>query len=290
MVNLLTVADCLRRATDLVGVSDTPRLDIEILLAHLLEKDRTYLFTWPEKPLTDEQAQRFQVLFSRRLHGEPVAHIVGQREFWSLPLWVDSSTLIPRPDTELLVEATLACFSADAPECPRQLLDLGTGSGAITLAIASEKKAWQCLGVDREAAAIALAEKNRLQLALPNVAFLISDWFTAVIDQQFDVIVSNPPYIDPDDPHLQQGDVRFEPLSALVAANHGLADIELIVSQAWDYLYDAGWLLLEHGYNQGEAVRHLLRTQGYDAVDTLMDFGGNERVTLAQKKVSADAE
>lgn len=293
MITTLTIASCLQRVTDLAGVSDSPRLDLELLLAQVLNKNRTYLITWPEKTLTDLQAQDFQTLLARRLTGEPIAHILGQREFWSLPLLVNNSTLIPRPDTELLVEATLALFAADAPDYGRQLLDLGTGTGAIVLALASEKKAWQCLGVDRAAAAIALAEKNRAHLvehtkatsgSFSHVSFLESDWFAALAAQQFDVIVSNPPYIDPEDPHLQQGDVRFEPHSALVAGNHGLADIEHIITHAWDYLITKGWLLLEHGYQQGAAVRELLLARGYGEINTLCDFGGHERVSLAQKR------
>ena len=283
MTESLTIASCLRQAAQLVGVSDSPRLDVEILLAHVIEKNRTYLFTWPEKTLTVEQARTFADCFARRQHGEPVAHIIGQREFWSLPLAVDNTTLIPRPDTELLVETVLDLYAADAPRQGRRLLDLGTGTGAIVLALASEKPHWACFGVDKSAAAVTLAERNRAALQLANVRIQQSDWFAAIEPIGFDVIVSNPPYIDPADPHLQQGDVRFEPHSALVAANSGMADIEWIAQQAGDFLLPEGWLLVEHGYNQGAAVRDCFAGRGFYAIRTLPDLGGNERVTLGRK-------
>lgn len=278
-----TIASCKSLASQLGDVSDSPRLDIEIFLTHILQKDRTYLFTWPEKELTSEQAQTFNDFFSRRLTGEPVAHIIGQREFWSLPLMVNNSTLIPRPDTELLVEATLGLLAGDEEDQPRRLLDLGTGTGAIVLALANEKPAWQCVGVDKELAAVELAEKNRQQLELPNVKILPSDWFSALENETpFDVIVSNPPYIDPQDEHLTQGDVRFEPLSALIADNKGLADLELIIAQAPKFLTANGWLLVEHGYDQGAAVRELFEQNHFEQINTFRDFGGNERVTIGK--------
>jgi release factor glutamine methyltransferase len=186
----ITISNCLKLAPQLASVSDSPRLDIEIFLTHILNQNRTWLFTWSDKELTAEQAKQFDGFFQRRLTGEPVAHIIGQREFWSLPLMVNNSTLIPRPDTELLVEAVLGLFP---DEQPRRLLDLGTGTGAIVLALAHEKKQWNCVGVDREPAAVELAEQNRQQLQLPNVNILQSDWFSALGDEApFDVIVSNP--------------------------------------------------------------------------------------------------
>ena len=279
-----TIANCLQQFPQLADVSDSPRLDIEILLTHILQKNRTYLFTWPEKELTAEQTQIFHELFARRLTGEPVAHIIGQREFWSLPLMVNNSTLIPRPDTELLVEAALGLFADDANNSTRRLLDLGTGTGAIVLALAHEKKLWQCVGVDKELAAVELAEKNRVQLKLHNVKIQQSDWFSALRSEAlFDIIVSNPPYIDPTDEHLKEGDVRFEPLSALIADNHGLADLEFIIALAPQYLTSNGWLLVEHGHDQGAVVRDLFAKNHFDQVNTFRDFGGNERVTVGKK-------
>ncbi len=277
----ITIASCLKLAPQLTSVSDSPRLDIEIFLTHILNQNRTWLLTWSDNELTVEQAKTFDAFFQRRLLGEPVAHIIGQREFWSLPLSVNNSTLIPRPDTELLVEAVLGLFPDDQP---RRLLDLGTGTGAIVLALAHEKKRWQCVGVDRELAAVELAEKNRQQLQLPNVNILQSDWFAALTDEPpFDVIVSNPPYIDPTDEHLTQGDVRFEPLSALIADNQGLADLEFIIAHAPKYLTTGGWLLVEHGYDQGAAVRDLFAANQFDELNTFRDYGGNERVTVGCK-------
>lgn len=279
----ISVAQCLQLAPQLAAVSDSPRLDVELLLCALLQKNRTWLFTWPDKTLTSEQQKIFDQYFARRLNGEPIAHILGQREFWSLPLFCDNSTLIPRPDTELLVETCMAIFAEDEPQQARAILDLGTGTGAIALALASEKKHWQLTGVDQSVAAVALAEKNRAHLGFANVQLLHSDWFAHIsADKKFDAIVSNPPYIDPQDPHLTQGDVRFEPRSALVADNCGLADIETILAQAPAFLESEGWVLLEHGYDQGEAVRELFARYGYTRIETRRDLGGNERVTFGQ--------
>jgi len=282
-----TIANCLQKSSQLASVSDSPRLDIEIFLTHILQKNRTYLFTWPEKELTEDQANQFNQFFSRRLTGEPVAHIIGQREFWSLPLIVNNSTLIPRPDTELLVEAALGLFSEDESDQTRRLLDLGTGTGAIVLALANEKKSWQCVGVDKEIAAVELAEKNRARFDLNNVKILQSDWFSALASEAaFDIIVSNPPYIDPTDKHLQEGDVRFEPLSALIADKKGLADLELIITKSPKYLTENGWLLVEHGHDQGAAVRDLFTANHFDDVNTFRDFGSNERVTVGKYMLS----
>ena len=282
----VTVAQCLQRASELESISDSARLDIELLLCHILQKNRTYLFTWPDKTLSPELTEQFEQFFNRRKSGEPIAHILGQREFWSLPLAVNNSTLIPRPDTELLVELVLQLFGEDTPQQARSCLDLGTGTGAIVLALASEKPHWQLLGVDQSADAVALAEHNRQQLGFKQVTIAQSDWFSHIKAQQFDVIVSNPPYIDPQDPHLEQGDVRFEPRSALIADNHGLADIELIIGASKHYLSADGWLLLEHGYDQGEQVRRLLVHSDFKQVETRRDLGGNERVSLGRKTES----
>lgn len=281
----ISVAQCLQRASELESISDSARLDIELILCHILQKNRTWLFTWPDKTLTPEQQQKFDHFFQRRKNGEPVAHIIGQREFWSLPLVVNNSTLIPRPDTELLVEITLELFAQDSSDTVRHCLDLGTGTGAIVLALASEKSHWQLLGVDQSADAVALAQLNRQQLGFDHVAIAQSDWFTQIKLQEFDVIVSNPPYIDPQDPHLNEGDVRFEPHSALIAANQGFADIELIIRDSKAYLSNHGWLLLEHGYDQGAQVRTLFAQAGFAQVETRRDLGGNERVTLGQNMV-----
>ncbi|WP_019529624.1 peptide chain release factor N(5)-glutamine methyltransferase [Dasania marina] len=279
-----SIAELLASRSSLAAVSDTPGLDVELLLAHCLDKDRSYLKTWPEREVGEQQQQQFAVLLQRRQRGEPIAYLIGSRGFWTLDLRVNASTLIPRPETELLVELALEKLADTALA---RILDLGTGTGAIALAIASENNHWQVLACDVQAEAVALAQDNGQQNKIHNVEFLQSNWFAQIPVQQFDLIVSNPPYIDPADPHLAQGDVRFEPRSALVAAGKGLADIRHIIQQAQAYLEPGAWLLLEHGYDQGPAVRELLHTQGYSAVATRQDIAGMDRVSLAQYPATA---
>ena len=258
--------------------SPTARLDAELLLAAVLGKPRSYLRTWPEHEPSAEQLAAFAALLERRRAGEPVAYILGHQGFWSLDLEVAPHTLIPRPDTELLVETALQL----APATPHRVLDLGTGSGAIALALASERGGWQVIGVDRIAEAVALAERNRLRLKLNNAEFRQSSWFDGLAGEHFDLILSNPPYIAADDRHLGEGDVRFEPLSALVAGVDGLDDIRQIIAQAPRHLQAGGWLLLEHGYDQAEAVRELLAAAGFTAVDSRRDLGGHQRISLGR--------
>jgi release factor glutamine methyltransferase len=278
----MTIAALLESQTQqLAAASDSARVDVEVLLGCVLQKNRTWLYTWPEYELNQQQQQQLQSLINRRLQGEPVAYLTGQREFWSLTLLVSPDTLIPRPDTELLVEVALELL-ADRDQETLNILDLGTGSGAIALAIASEQPQWQVVGLDRIAAAVALAQRNQTQLQIPNASFLESDWFDALDKQRFELIVSNPPYIEPQDPHLALGDVRYEPRSALVAEDAGLSDIQQIIAQAPDYLTEEGWLLFEHGYQQGEAVRNLFTERGFVCVQTRCDLAGHERATLGQ--------
>lgn len=258
--------------------SPTPRLDAELLLAAALGKPRSYLRTWPERELDAEQLGLFRSHLQRRRQGEPVAYILGHQGFWSLDLEVAPHTLIPRPDTELLVESALALL----PATPLAALDLGTGTGAIALALASERPGWQVTGVDRVEDAVALAERNRQRLQLDNVRFLHSHWFSALAGQRFGLILSNPPYIRADDRHLDQGDVRFEPSSALVAGADGLDDIRAIIQAAPQYLLAGGWLLLEHGFDQAEAVRELLATAGFSEAHSRRDLGGHERISLGR--------
>ncbi|MGL6301809.1 peptide chain release factor N(5)-glutamine methyltransferase [Aeromonas caviae] len=257
---------------------ESPRADADALLCHLLDCRRSYLMTWPEHELDAAQQATLAGWLARRLNGEPIAHLIGEREFWSLPLKVSPATLIPRPDTEVLVEQALARL----PGGPCALLDLGTGTGAIALALKSERPDADVWAVDRMPAAAALARTNSAALGLP-IEVRDGSWFTPLSDApRFAMIVSNPPYIDGADPHLHEGDVRFEPRSALVAEEQGLADIRLIVTQAPAHLVPGGWLLLEHGWDQGEAVRQLLLQQGYVQVETVRDYGDNERVTLGR--------
>ncbi|AXA99644.1 peptide chain release factor N(5)-glutamine methyltransferase [Aeromonas caviae] len=257
---------------------ESPRADADALLCHLLDCRRSYLMTWPEHELDAAQQATLAGWLARRLNGEPIAHLIGEREFWSLPLKVSPATLIPRPDTEVLVEQALARL----PVGPCALLDLGTGTGAIALALKSERPDADVWAVDRMPAAAALARTNSAALGLP-IEVRDGSWFAPLSDApRFAMIVSNPPYIDGTDPHLHEGDVRFEPRSALVAEEQGLADIRLIVTQAPAHLVPGGWLLLEHGWDQGEAVRQLLLQQGYVQVETVRDYGDNERVTLGR--------
>lgn len=259
--------------------SPTAQLDAELLLAYVLDQPRSYLYTWPEKTVNETLTASYMALLERRQRGEPVAYLLGRQGFWTLDLAVAEHTLIPRADTELLVEAALQLA---ASESLLNVLDLGTGSGAVALAIASERPHWQVAGVDRIESAVALALSNQRQLALTNVQFLVSDWFSALAEQRYDLILSNPPYIAESDPHLAQGDVRFEPLSALVAGPDGLDDIRTIIAQAPSYLTAHGWLLLEHGFEQASAVGELLKQAGFVDVSSQRDLAGHERISLGR--------
>lgn len=277
--NELTIEWLLNAATsDLDTLSDTAKLDAEVMLCEVLDCNRTYLFTWSDKKLTDDQVTQFQAMLKRRLNGEPVAHIVGHRDFWTLSLKVNPSTLIPRPDTETLVERALDIATGLTPTFKG--LDLGTGTGAIALALASELPQSKWLGVDLKPEAVALATQNAQFNNISNCEFKQSNWFSSIESDKFDIVVSNPPYIDEHDPHLVQGDVRFEPLSALVAADSGLADINIIAEKSRHVLTSGGVLLMEHGYNQGSAVRAILAEFNYQNVETIKDISGNDRVTV----------
>jgi release factor glutamine methyltransferase len=263
------------------GVDDSPKLDAELLLCHGLSCTAASLYAWPEKPLTQPQWHTFSEQVLQRSQGQPIAHLLGRQGFWSLDLQVDASTLIPRPETELLVEVVLGL---DLPSTA-VVLDLGTGSGAIALALASERPQWHILGLDQSPAAIALAQKNAQTCQLPQVEFRLGNWAADMLknpQQPINCIVSNPPYIDANDPHLNQGDVRYEPLTALVADDHGMADIKVIAQQAAGLLVAKGWLAFEHGYDQAELVQQLLHRLGYTFIDTQQDYNGQDRVTLGQ--------
>jgi release factor glutamine methyltransferase len=269
----------LREAVSQLQASESPRRDAEILLGFVTGKARTFILAFGETALTDEQQEQLAGLLARRVRGEPVAHLIGEREFWSLPLFVSPATLIPRPDTECLVEQALSRL----PAAPCRILDLGTGTGAIALALASERPDCQVTAVDLIPDAVALAQRNADHLGIRNIEIVQSRWFSALEGQQFSLIVSNPPYIDAQDPHLAQGDVRFEPLSALVAADNGLADLHTLIKDAPRYLLPQGWLLLEHGWQQGAAVREIFARYGWQQVETCRDYGDNERLTLGRR-------
>ncbi len=276
-----TLRDALSAAVQQLAhsASDSARLDAEVLLAHVLDKQRVYLLTWPERALTDAQQHRYQQLITQRLQGVPIAYLTGTREFWSLPLMVSSDTLIPRPDTETLVSIALQKLHGKQAQ---RICDLGTGSGAIALALASERPDCELLATDISAASLEIAEQNATQLGLHNIRFQQSDWFAALTDQQFDLIVSNPPYIAQQDPHLTQGDVAYEPRQALSAGPEGLDDLLLIAAGAQEHLSSAGWLLMEHGYQQAEATRYLLKYMGYINMHSWQDETGNPRVSGGQ--------
>lgn len=262
---------------DSAAIASIERRDVEAVLLHVLGKSTAFLRTWPDFVLNAEQVTDYQTAISRLAAGEPLAYVLGEQAFWTLILNVTPDTLIPRPDTERLVEAALTRMSA----AQGRVLDLGTGSGAIALSLAAERPAWQVLASDFSAAALAVARANAIKNSLSNCEFRCGSWFDVVGEgEKFDLIVSNPPYIDPDDTHLAA--LTHEPITALTAPQHGLADLRQIVAGAGRHLLDAGWLLVEHGYDQGLAVRELFTQAGFVQVDTLRDYGGNERVTLGQ--------
>ncbi len=276
----LTIEHLIRQASQqLEANSDTAKLDVELLLAHALKKDRTYLFTWHDKLLSAEEVEIFQSLFVRRIQGEPIAYILGQQEFWDLILHTAEHTLIPRADTETLIEWSLEL--AESLPTNAAVIDLGTGTGAIALALAKEQPSWKVEAVDVIPEAVKLAQANAHLNQLQRVNIYQGSWFENV-KGRFDLIVSNPPYIDPDDKHLSQGDVRFEPKSALIANNKGLADLEYIAEQGRHYLVSGGWLLMEHGYDQLESVQAIFSRLGYQQVSTRFDLGGNPRITGGQ--------
>lgn len=271
---MASIADTIAAAAARIA-SDSARLDAELLLARVLDVERSYFFTWPEKQLSRSQIESFDALLARRIDGEPVAHILGQRGFWSLQLAVDPSTLIPRPDTETLVAAALDLL----PNEPLDLIDVGTGTGAIGLALKSERPEWRIYAADASLSACHLAQRNAMDNQL-DVPVFCGDWLHAVADASMDVVVSNPPYIDAQDPHLDEGDVRFEPRSALVAAAHGMADLRRIAEQSSRVLRSGGWLIMEHGYDQHSAVQSMLIKLGYHRVESVRDYGGHWRITL----------
>ena len=262
----------------LASSSSSATLDAQLLLTHVLDVDRAYLFAHADAQITDQQRQTFLALFQRRLAGEPMAYILGHKEFWGLELIVTPDTLIPRPETELLVEAALAAL----PKQKQIIADLGTGSGAIALALASERPDWDIVASDQSAAAILVAKQNAENLKLNQICFSQGSWCEALGAVKYDAIISNPPYIEADDPHLSQGDLRQEPRSALASGEDGLDDIRTIISQAPNYLQIRGLLLLEHGYNQSAYVSDLLQTAGFAEIRQQQDLAGHVRITQAR--------
>lgn len=261
----------------LAAASNSARLDAEILLAHVLMKTRTFLYTYPDEHLTKAQWQSYLQLITQRAAGVPIAYITGSKEFWSLPLKVCADTLIPRPETELLVELTLTMLH---DKTTAQILELGTGSGAIALACAFEKPLWQIIACDCSVAALQIAEENAARLEITNVYFYHSDWFENISEKQkFDAIVTNPPYVAANDPHLLKGDVRFEPRLALIGGDDGLAAINFIIQHSLARLHPKGLLLIEHGFDQKSAVESMLNEYGYKDIHCWKDWQGNDRIS-----------
>ena len=267
-------------ANALSSHSDSPLLDAEVLLGFVLGKPRTYLRAWCDNRLTEPQLAVFAALVQQRQRGTPIAYLTGTREFWSREFKVTADVLIPRPDTELLIALSLDLIPKDNAV---QLIDLGTGSGIIAVTLAAERPNARVTAVDASLAALSVARHNARQHQLTNIAFYQSDWFSNVPESLFDWVISNPPYIDADDEHLRQGDVRFEPKTALIAENHGLSDIQLIADQARSRLKPGGHLLIEHGYNQATQVQAIFNAGAYDKVQSYRDLSGQLRVTYGQK-------
>ncbi len=269
-----------------IQLNNSPRLEAvdarfesQLLLQHLLNANRAWLIAHENDTLSTDVLARFDQLINRRADGEPIAYILGNREFYGLKLTVTSATLIPRPDTEILVDAALNKIPTDTP---LQILDLGTGTGAIALAIAQQRPQTQVTAVDASKAALEVAISNSKQLHIGNIHFLLSDWFNNLNGTLFDVIVSNPPYIENTDAHLNQGDLRFEPASALASGADGLDDIRRIIDDCLIHLKPQGWLMLEHGYNQAAAVADLMAQTGLVNIETFKDLGNNDRVTIGK--------
>ncbi len=273
----MKIKDLLLATSKRLGGS-AARLDAELLLAHALRTSRAHLYTWPELEVDATQRAAFDQLVAARERGEPVAYLTGHREFWSLDLAVTPDVLIPRHETELLVELALARIS---PDRAVRVADLGTGSGAIALAIARERPRVRMVATDASAAALEVARRNATRLDLGNVTFASGDWCAALGADRFEVIVSNPPYVAADDAHLGEGDLRFEPVAALASGRDGLDAIRRIVADARAHLVAGGWLVLEHGWDQAARVRSLLEDGGYSEVESFRDGAGHERATAA---------
>lgn len=276
-----TVGAALAQARDRLGTSPSPALDAELLLGHALGRDRSYLHAWPEAELDDAVHRHVERLIERRATGEPIAYILGSREFWSLEISVTPDVLIPRPETEGLVEIALAEVTARGFVEPA-LLDIGTGSGCIALSLTHELPAAQVTAVEASSDALAVAHRNALRLAKSNIEWIEGQWLAPLAERRFDVIVSNPPYVRSDDPHLNSGDVRFEPRGALDGGPEGLDAIRVLARDAGTHLAPGGLLALEHGANQAEAVADILARAGWSRIETRTDLAGLPRFALAR--------
>lgn len=274
----MNITQAIEKGRLCLSASDSPGSDSQYILCYVLDCTVTYLHTWPEKKLSEQQNIDYEALLLKRKIGVPVAHLIGQQSFWSLELDVNAKTLIPRPDTEILVTMAL-----EKIQLGMVVADLGTGSGAIALALASEKKGVHFMAMDRSLGALKVAQANAKKCKITNITFWQGDWLSSIANNKLDMIVSNPPYIASNDPHLKRGDLRFEPSSALVSGQDGLKDIRLIVKQARLALKSKSWLLIEHGYEQASKVNMLFQQAGFEQVQCAKDYGDNDRVTLGQQ-------
>ncbi|CAG7857466.1 Release factor glutamine methyltransferase [biofilm metagenome] len=275
-----TIHSALKDAAQLLQQrSDSPQLDAEILLAKILEKDRAYLRTWPEHEIKPELLTTFNHLVSLRQQGQPIAYLTGVREFWSREFIVTPDVLIPRPETELLVELSLTLIPKDKPY---KLIDLGTGSGIIAITLANERKNAKVTAIDSSEAALQIAKTNATLHNAERIEFYHSHWFNKIPTGKFDMVISNPPYVAASDPHLDEGDLCFEPLTALISGRDGLSDIKTIAESVHQYLNYGGHLLFEHGYNQQVEVQNLLYSLNFCNITTHVDLAGKPRVTMGQ--------
>lgn len=277
MTKSLSIKQSLINATQLLEASSpSARIDAESLLCHLLKCNTAHLAAWPEQSLDAKHVQQFNTLLEKRKAGTPVAYLTGNKEFWSLPFNVTPATLIPRPETETLVEFVLNKFSSQKK---LSLLDLGTGCGTIAIALANEKPEWVITATDISDEALTIAKKNAKQLNIKNIEFIRSSWFEKLKNKTFDVIVSNPPYIANNDTHLTMGDVRFEPEHALKAGKQGMDSIQAITAEAKNHLCTGGWLVFEHGYNQKESCYTCLQDAGFNNIEQKNDLSGQPRIS-----------
>jgi release factor glutamine methyltransferase len=273
--NSRTLSSALRAAAAALPGAEA-RADAELLLAHALDRPRAWLYAHGDDALEPETAARFEALLQARRRGEPIAYLTGRREFWSMALEVGPAVLVPRPETELLVELALQRLPEEAPA---RVLDLGTGSGAIALALARERPRAELTAVDASAPALAIAQRNAARLGVSNLRLLRSDWYSALAGERFALIVANPPYLADDDPHLREGDLRFEPALALSCGPCGDEALQAIARGAGAHLLDGAWLLCEHGLEQGEAARSILAQAGFGDVQSWRDLEYRERVS-----------
>ena len=274
----MTIDEALQYGYLALANSESPEIDSQVLLCHILGCQTIYLHTWSDKFLTETQQENFKQLIIQRQQGQPIAYLIGQRGFWTLDLKVTTDTLIPRPDTELLVSLALAKLKPDM-----RVVDLGTGTGAVALSLAAENPTATLLAMDYSRPALDVAMCNAESNNINNIVFWQGSWLTAIAENSLDMVISNPPYIESNDPHLSQGDVRFEPMSALISGTDGLDDIRNIIKQAQYCLKSSGWLLIEHGYHQAQQIRQLFNNAEFIDVTTHQDFGGNDRVTMGQR-------